>query len=231
MDAPTGEAPEEEGIDGAKGQLAALGPCPGPRHLVQQPGDLGPGEVGVQQQARALAHQVFGARGAQLLAERCRPAVLPDDRPVDRLAGLAVPDDRGFALVGDADGGDIAHRFAGVFDGAAADRQGVLPDVLDVVLDPAGVWEMLGQFLLGLAEIAALGREENGPGAGRSLIDRKNAAAFGHRAALPLEIRCFLVFLVPAGRAGGRMVSARPAKIKPPWTRHLGSASYYSSKS
>ena len=42
-----------------------------------------------------------------LVAEAGGAAVLPDDGVADRLAGLAVPDDGGFALVGDADGGDV----------------------------------------------------------------------------------------------------------------------------
>ena len=41
-------------------------------------------------------------------------AILPDDRVVDRLAGRAVPDHRGLALVGDADGGDVLRREAGL---------------------------------------------------------------------------------------------------------------------
>ena len=47
-----------------------------------------------------------GAVRLQPLAEVGGAAVLPDDRVVDRLAGLAVPDDRRLALVGDADRGD-----------------------------------------------------------------------------------------------------------------------------
>jgi hypothetical protein len=45
---------------------------------------------------------------AQLGAQRLGAAVLPDDGVVDRLAGAAVPQHRGLALVGDADGGDVA---------------------------------------------------------------------------------------------------------------------------
>ena len=44
----------------------------------------------------------------ELLAESGGAAILPDDGVVDGLAGGAVPDDGGFALVGDADGGDVA---------------------------------------------------------------------------------------------------------------------------
>src|SRR5207244_11465518 len=43
-------------------------------------------------------------------------AILPDDGVVDRLAGRAVPHDRGLALVGDADGGDVLRRKPGLRD-------------------------------------------------------------------------------------------------------------------
>ena len=64
--------------------------------------------------------------------------VLPDDGVADGLAGVAVPDHGGFALVGDADGGEIAgaevlglHRFAD-------DLLRAAPDLGGIVLDPAG---------------------------------------------------------------------------------------------
>ena len=43
----------------------------------------------------------------ELVAKGGGAAVLPDNCVVDRLAGGAIPDDCGFALVGDADGGDV----------------------------------------------------------------------------------------------------------------------------
>src|SRR3546814_18858008 len=61
----------------------------------------------LEQQAGALPHQVFGTLGTQLLAESGGAAVLPGDRLVDGRTGLAVPDHRRLALVGDADGGDL----------------------------------------------------------------------------------------------------------------------------
>ncbi len=107
--AAAGQPPEQEAVDGAEQQLAALRPrARAPAHVVEQPGDLGAGEIGVEQQAGlggdvpARAPSAFsccaGVGGAP---------VLPDDGAVDRLAGRAVPDDRGLALVGDADGGDV----------------------------------------------------------------------------------------------------------------------------
>ena len=49
------------------------------------------GEVGVEDEAGALAHQRLVAGGAQLLAALRRAPVLPDQRPVQRLAASPGP--------------------------------------------------------------------------------------------------------------------------------------------
>ena len=63
-------------------------------------------------------------------------AVLPDDGVVDRLAGLAIPDDGGLALVGDADRGDVLAS-APAFFSALRQTATRRPDLLRLVLDPA----------------------------------------------------------------------------------------------
>ena len=103
-----GELPHQPAVDGAERQLAGLGPGPRAGDVVEHPRDLAAGEVGVDDQAGAFADEVFVAVALQAIAEIRGPAVLPDDRVVDGLAGLAIPDDGGLALVGDADGGDVA---------------------------------------------------------------------------------------------------------------------------
>src|SRR3546814_14982608 len=68
---------------------------------------------------------LFGTLGTQLLAESGGAAVLPDDRLVDGRTGLAVPDHRRLALVGDADGGDLLGARTSVCQGALHHRQGI----------------------------------------------------------------------------------------------------------
>ena len=64
MHLAAGEPPEQETVDGAEGQLTCLGAGAGARHIVQQPGDLGAREIGIEQQAG-------------LFAERWAPGRLP----------------------------------------------------------------------------------------------------------------------------------------------------------
>jgi hypothetical protein len=67
---------------------------------------------------------------------------------VDRLAGAAIPHDRGLALVGDADAGQRRGVELGASQRLAADLDRRRPDLLGIVLDPARLGEDLRQFLL-----------------------------------------------------------------------------------
>ncbi len=89
-------------------------------HVVEQPLDLGRGEVGVEHEARALAHERLVTLRAQLLAALGRAAVLPHDRPVQRLSGRRVPHAHGLALVGDPDRHELARASFGVRERLAA---------------------------------------------------------------------------------------------------------------
>ena len=144
-----GEVPDEPGVDGAEGQLALV--CAGATagDVVENPGDLGRGEVGVEDEAGSVGDVVGDAGLLELCAFGGGSAVLPDDGGVDGLAGGAVPHDYSFALVGDADGGEIAGaraRLGEDFDGATELRG---EDLVSVVLDPAGLGIELLEFVLG----------------------------------------------------------------------------------
>ena len=74
-----------------------------PSAFCKEPLDLRAGEVRVENEPGALAHQVLVAGLAELVAASRRAAVLPDERVVDGLAGLGVPRDDRLALVRDPD--------------------------------------------------------------------------------------------------------------------------------
>ncbi len=106
VDPAAGQPPDQEGVDGAEAKVAALGPLARALHVVEQPGELGAGEIGIEEQAAAGGDLRLLALAAQRGAGVGGAPVLPDDGAVDRLAGLAVPDHHRLALVGDADAGD-----------------------------------------------------------------------------------------------------------------------------
>ena len=104
----------------------------GPRavDVVEQPAHLRPGEVGRQRQSDPVAVPLgTAAQRAELVADRLRAGVLPDDRGRDRLAGGAVPDHRRLALVGDADRGHVSGAQLGSGQRAGHHRSRVRPDL------------------------------------------------------------------------------------------------------
>src|SRR3954465_16050929 len=84
-----GELPDQPGVDGAEGEPA--GGFTGAGDVLQDPGELGAGEVGVEHQAGALAEERLATLALQAVAEAGGAAVLPDDGVGDGLAGPAVP--------------------------------------------------------------------------------------------------------------------------------------------
>ena len=118
-----GQPPQQKAVDGAEGEFAALGAFARAGDVVEHPGDLGAGEIGVEQQAGLRRDRRLVAFGLQSRADVGGAAVLPDDGAVDGLAGRAVPHHRGLALVGDADGGDVRRVGAGLLQRLAAGRR------------------------------------------------------------------------------------------------------------
>ena len=170
MGRPAGEVPDEPAVHRAGAQLPPLRPPPGAGDVVQQPADLGAGEVGVDEQARPLRDQWPQALLLQFVAEGRGAAALPDDGVVDRLPGGPVPEDGGLPLVGDADGGDLLGVDVG---GAHGLRQGPLlrgPDVQRVVLHPAGLGVDLAEGVLGPGDDLPRLVEQDGPGTGGALV-------------------------------------------------------------
>src|SRR5699024_7880027 len=128
---------------------------------------------------------------AELVDDLLGPGVLPDDRVVDRFAGVLVPDDRGLALVGDADRGDVALAQRCPGQGQTDHLAGVPPDLQRIVLHPAGLrQDLLVLDLPGLHDLTGV-VEDDGAGAGRSLVDGEYVV----RHLFPfLGIRCGRIF-------------------------------------
>ncbi len=102
------ELPDEPAVDGAECELAARRARLRVGSRIEQPRQLGAGEIRIEHEPRAPRHFRFVAGGFQFLAQVGGATVLPDDRAADRFAGAAIPEHRGLALIGDADGDDVA---------------------------------------------------------------------------------------------------------------------------
>src|SRR5690606_22283878 len=140
------------------------------------PRDLGAGEVRVDDEAGAFGEERLQAIGLHAVAGLGRAAVLPDDGAMDRAAGLAVPDERGLARVGDADAGELARVDPRRQQGVANGLERGAPEVLRLVLDPARIREMLLELLLADADRTKAVVEHDGAGAGGALVDGEDVA-------------------------------------------------------
>ncbi len=107
---------------------------------------------------------------------RRRPPVLPNDGRMHRLSRRPIPDDHGFALIGDPDGGHIAGtraRLAQHFDG---DGHLAGQDLHRVVLNPSRLRIVLLELLLRHGRDRAGLVKQYGAGTGRTLVQGKDIA-------------------------------------------------------
>ncbi len=102
-----GQVPDDKGINVAEEHFALLSLLAYAFDILEDPFDLGAGEIGRQGQADFLAEAVLAAVLGQFIADLVGAGILPDDGIVDGLSGGLLPDDRGLALVGDTDRCDI----------------------------------------------------------------------------------------------------------------------------
>jgi hypothetical protein len=145
-------------------------------NLVEDPGDLGAAEVGIDHQAGFLFYELFDPVFFQQRAGLCRAPVLPDDGVVDRLAALPVPEDRRLALVGDADAHQVLH--GDVFFSQRLARHVALraKDLHRIVLDPARLRIDLAELALRHRHRRAFLVEHDRARAGRALVEREDIA-------------------------------------------------------
>src|SRR5438552_10648481 len=99
------------------------------------------------------------ALGAQPLADRRALPALPDDGAMDGTARLAIPDDGGLTLVGDADRRHVTTGESGGAERLRHHLQTDAPDLFGIVLDPARLRIVLRDLGVGPAAHGAVARD------------------------------------------------------------------------
>src|SRR2546430_4451051 len=172
--AAAGELPDGPGVDRAADELAGLGTLLRTSDLIEDPTDLGPGEVRVDHQAGALAHQLLVTVGAQSLADGRACPALPDDGGIDRTARRTLPHDGRLALVRNADRGDLGRTESRTREGFAPDRDGRRENFLGIVLDVSRRGIELSYLAVGASADGAGLVENDRARARRPLIERED---------------------------------------------------------
>jgi hypothetical protein len=93
---------------------------------------------------------------------------------VEGAAGGAFSKEGGLALVGQAEGGDIAAGEIGFGDGGEGGAAGGFAEIGGIVPDPAGLREVLQEFLLGFRAGVAAVVENDGARRGGALVERED---------------------------------------------------------
>ena len=166
-----GQVPGHPGVGVAEEQVPGLGGLAGAVDVVEDPLDLGAGEVRRQRQADAFLVAVHAPVGREFLDDVLGAGVLPDDGVVNRNACLLVPDHRCFTLVGDADGRNVVAGQVSGGQGDGDDFAHVVPDFGGVVLNPSRLREDLLVFHLARGNDGACVVEHDGTGTGGSLVN------------------------------------------------------------
>ena len=177
-----GEVPQQPGVDGAEDGLAAFGVGAQAVEVVEHALQLAAGEVGGQGQARLVPDHLAAAVPVQAGGDPVGPGVLPDDGVPVRPPGAPVPRQRGFPLVGQAQGDQVGGAQAGCVQALFDDGAGPLPDLGGVVLHPAGPGHDLRVLQLVPGHFGAGMVEDHEPGTRGALIDRPDE--IGHSISL-----------------------------------------------
>src|SRR5487761_2361367 len=105
---------------------------------------------------------------------RAAPA-LPHDRAMHRTSTLALPYQEGLALIGDPDCGQVVGGKPRLRDRLAAEPYHRSIDLIRIVFDPSGPWEVLSYLTIRASAYPAAGIYHHHGGSCRSLIDCQHA--------------------------------------------------------
>ena len=156
----------QERVDGAHPQRAGVARALHRLVVLEQPGELGGGEVGVERQPAERLDLLL--RVAHPVEHLLRALVLPDHDRRQRLAGLGVPREHRLALVVEPAGD---HLLVGPLEQLANGLDDRLEHLIAVLFNPPSLWVGCGlvaaRLAHGLQPLVEQGRLD----AGRSLVD------------------------------------------------------------
>src|SRR5206468_4079087 len=171
--------PDQPGIDRPERELAALRALARARHVIENPLELGAGEIGVDDKPGSGCNIRGVSGGPELVAVARRAAILPDNRVPDRPARGALPDERGLALIGNADRGDVRRTDASFCERFVHYTRLRCPDFGCIVLDPSWLGEDLTELSLRSRGNGARTIEQQRTRARRALIEGQDVGHSG----------------------------------------------------
>ena len=170
MDSTACEFPDQPGVYCAEKQFSLFRFFSCTFHIVQNPGNFGGRKIGIGNESGLPADDLVKTVLFQLFHHLCSTAALPYNGIVYRFSRDTIPHDSGFALIGNADCGDVPGLCTGHCHGLHGHRQLGRPDFHGIVLHPAGLGINLVELLLGnTADLATFVKQDT-PGTGGTLV-------------------------------------------------------------
>ena len=163
------QMPGKEAVHRAKAQLTGF------RlfveiQMIQQPGQLGAGKIGIGNQSRLPADHFPVAFLQQPFHVVGGAAALPHNSVVNAGAGFPIPQQGGFPLVGNADGRNVPHVHATQLHRFTKCRDLGGQNIVGIMLHPARLGIVLWKFHALGGQHVPCRVEYNRPGAGRPLV-------------------------------------------------------------
>ena len=164
--------PDEPGVHRAKQQLPVRGFTAGIGNMLENPFNLAAGKIGVNYQTGLASDRVCFRRLRQLAAPLGRSPALPHDGGRHGPACLALPNDGGLPLVGDAQRRHPVRLHLACGQRPPRGIELRMPDLVCVLLHPTGVRVSAHQRFRFHRRPQALFVIQRRPRAGRTFIER-----------------------------------------------------------
>src|SRR4030095_2261729 len=205
------QIPEQPCVHRAESKLTGLGFAARARDMIEPAGQIGAGEIRVEQQPGALLNHPVAAFGAESITLARRAPVLPDDGLVTRMARLPIQNNGVFTLVGNADRRNITRAQPRLLERSQGNTQLRRQDFMRVVFDPARLGVELVDLLLCYRADGAGVIKHDCARAGGSFVESKNV---GHG-----SVRCWIGRLERFESVGQQTLWVRLGKFRPsaPW--------------
>ena len=162
MNLSAGKIPDKPAVHRTEQEFAVFGLFPGIGNVIENPPDFGSGKIRVNQESGFLSEKFIQILFFELFAEIGSSPALPNNRRIDGLSGVLVPEDSSFSLIGDSDRCNFGSSSAVGFepcDAVTDSLQFCIENFFGLMLYPAGMRESLRKFVLRRIEFLSVRRK------------------------------------------------------------------------
>ena len=146
--------------------------------MVKNPLDLGGREIRINHQASLLVDHLLITIFNQLFGDVARLLRLPDNCVINRLTGMAIPNNRRFPLVSNPNRRNLIGLDLGLNHYVWNHWLNAIPNLQGIMFNPPWLREVLRKFLLADRNLISVMVKDNRPWARRSLVNRHDILLF-----------------------------------------------------